>query len=393
MADALPVDDDQPVDAPTVDVDDALPEPEELIESIRASDLPLAFKCPGSVRKTKTPAKEHYVEADLGSAVHEAGRPLVEGQGIDFPGLTQIAIRYGVEEKQLRIMVALMIQLWGKVRDYFPEAVTEVAVSYEILPGVWLTGHIDIISITEFLARVGDWKTGRVDSDYLHQMSAYAVLVFLTEPHIKEVAFALLWVRDREVEWQRYTRADGQAWLDRLKEQVIDWNGTYKPGPHCIHCRRSHDCAAANALARRDARAILDTEGEVDLTALAPDQQIALYRVAKAVEGYATRILKTFRTQVEVRGDIVGSEDRMTLIDEDRRHANVAKVLPLLKDQGFTLEDVHDVMELSLGDIEKKIAAKAPYRKGAEHIRQFRAALEKAEAVTNKPIRKLTLRR
>jgi hypothetical protein len=49
----------------------------------------------------------------------------------------------------------------------------------------------------------------------------------------------VLWLRDQSIENYTMSRADARSWLAELLATVVDWNGVYRPGPHCAHCPRS----------------------------------------------------------------------------------------------------------------------------------------------------------
>lgn len=366
----------------------------QLPSVIRASSVPLAMLCPGSIRVPKLAVKERVAEADLGTAAHEMLRPLAEGGGVDWDSLPAVAITYGVDENDLRVLVVLGVQLWQRIKDQFPSAVTEVELEAEIAPGIRLKGHIDILSSVLRSAAIGDWKTGRLDGDHRHQLMAYAVLVLLDDRNIEETHLRILWVREREVEPYRFTRAHVQPWLERLQKHVLDWDGVLRPGAHCYHCPRALECEAANALARRDAAAILNVPEHVDFDALTADEQIALFQAHKAVGAMCERLKDDQKARIEAHGDVVGTEQRLTLLDRGRRTVDMSKVIPILREHfSFNPEEELRALSGGLSEIETMVAAKAGRGKGAAAVRRLNDLLDLEGAIGIREFKQLSIRR
>jgi RecB family exonuclease len=128
---------------------------------LRASSLPLAFRCPGSLRPSKIQIHETSEASELGTAAHEALRALAERGSIDWDALPELTERYAVSLDELRMLCGAATKLWPAIRESFPNAITEQELRAEILEGVTLTGHVDLYSVTGTVARAGDWKTGR----------------------------------------------------------------------------------------------------------------------------------------------------------------------------------------------------------------------------------------
>ena len=112
---------------------------------LRCSGLPLAFRCPGSVRQANLPINETGEAADLGTAAHELLAQLVETDKIPWDALPAVAKRYQVDEEELRVLMHCGAQLWNAVKASCPDALTEVELTHHLGP-VKLTGHADIYS-------------------------------------------------------------------------------------------------------------------------------------------------------------------------------------------------------------------------------------------------------
>jgi hypothetical protein len=361
---------------------------------IRASAAPLAFLCPGSVRAGDVEIRERSEPADLGSAAHEALRPLAEVGAVDWGELPSVAAHWGVDEIELRVVVAGALKLWPHVAESFARAMTEVPFRHDAER--WsLSGHVDLLANGEESARLADWKTGRKDHDYSHQMRAYGVLALLDDPRLQEVTVTILWTRDGEIENYTLRRADVKRWIHELEASVVDWDGTYHPGPHCRHCPRSHECSAANALARRDMASLLDTGLADALTVarLSPGEQVELFRKAAMAVAIGERVRAAIRTHVELHGEIATDATRLTLETEERREIDTLKAWPVLERAGFGDAEFAQTVAVRISRVESLVAKRAGFGKGASAVRALNGELDEAGAVRPKEVRKLVEKR
>lgn len=368
-----------------------------VLDEIRASALPLAMLCPASARTADVPIREESGPANLGTGCHEALRPLAEGRPVPWDGLPEIAKRHGVALDDLRVLVALAAKLWPSVAASFPDALSEVALRAEIAPGVWLTGHVDLLAIQGPAARAGDWKTGRLDYDYSHQMRAYSALVLLDDESLEEATTTALWLREGDAETYTLTRATLPAWVASVVARVVEWDGVFHPGAHCAHCPRSHECEAANALVRRDIAAIADkslvARVESELALMAPAEIAETLAKAKLVQGYAQRVVDAIRDHVKAHGDVVAPGVRLTMEDEERRSLDTAKAWPVLEAVGFRDDDFAACVDIRVSKAEKRLAEKAGKGNGAAAIRDLANRLADADAVEIKTTQKLVVKR
>lgn len=363
---------------------------------LRCSSLPLAFRCPGSVRKGTIAINDTSDAAELGTAAHEGLATLANTGRVDWDAVPKLARGHGFNEGELRGLLASSAKLWALVKDSFPHPMTEVPLSYEG-KGFVLTGHLDVLGRDETTAHVADWKGGRLDSDYREQLLGYAALALLDYyTHLQSATASVLWVREGDVESYSLARADIPAWEDRLVKDVVEWDGTFRPGPHCAHCRRNHECAAANALVRRDVAAIADAdliarvEDEDALALMSPDQMVEILSKADIVAKYADRVRGAIRAHVIRNGDVVGCGKRLTLQHEERRHLDVVKAWPVLEER---LDDVSEVVAVSLTKASEIVAKAAGKGNGAKAVRELVAALEAAQAIETSQTTKLVVRR
>jgi hypothetical protein len=366
--------------------------------NLRCSALPLARRCPGSIRQSALRMNASHPSADDGTAAHAALRSLPRTNSIDWEAIPEIASQHGADLKETRMLVALGARLWNKVRDSFQGALTEVEMQHEVAPGVFLTGHADLLAISSRAMRVGDWKTGRKDADHSEQFKGYAVMALLATEDVDEATGTGLWVREGEIENYTLDRAAALRWRNELVKNVVEWDGVYHPGGHCaLYCPRSHECEAANALARRDVAVIADksllARVETELAQMTDAEKVAVFQKADLVAKFAERVRAAVKSYVEEHGDIVANGVRLTVVEENRREVDPLLAWSVLEQLGFTDEDFAKSMTLGVSKLEKVVAEKAGKGNGARAVRELGELLSKANAVGTKKITKLQEKR
>jgi hypothetical protein len=360
---------------------------------LRASAMPEAFLCPGSVRPPELAVTDAGEPARVGSATHEALEQLVEGGEVPWADLPAIATRWAIDVEELRMLCAIAQKLWKQVGSRFPNALTEVHLTHEIEPGLVLSGHLDLLATVGRRAEIGDWKTGRKDSNYRHQMMGYGTLALADDRDLDEVRGTVLWIRDQEIEPYTITRADAAAWLTQLRQRVIDWDGTYYPGEHCGFCRRFHECHAANALVRRDTAIILDVDVAGGLANMSAEQIVSLYRKASLVESTADRVRKAIKAHVVANGNVVSPDGVLTLQTEERRKLVPLAAWPVLEANGFGDEDFAACVGLRVSKVEEVVAKRAGRGAGAGAVRALGEELQAADAIAVNEVKKLVVKR
>jgi hypothetical protein len=263
-----------------------------------------------------------------------------------------------------------------------------------------LTGHVDGISIQGRVARILDHKTGRKDSDYRQQALGYCALALLENADLEESTCTVLWIRDLEVEEHRMTRAELEPWIRTLLQQVVDWDGVWRPGPHCDHCKRMHDCPARNARMRADIAIVTDRnlvghieDGET-LATWTNEAKIDLVEKARVASKLIERVLDALKADVITNGgEISDGKRRLTIVTEPRRYLDPIKAFPVLAQAGFTDEDMAAVIEMTAAKAENVVAERAPKGKAAAAKRELTKALEAAGAVQVREIQKMIQRR
>jgi hypothetical protein len=249
---------------------------------------------------------------------------------------------------------------------------------------------------------VGDWKLGRLDSNYREQLIGYAVLTLLTHPELTAATAGVLWVREHEYEHYALSRPGLDEWRARFTAEIVNWDGVFRPGSHCQYCPRSHECPAANALARRDLAIIADkdlpghledAETIAELVRKDPDRAVALVEKARALVKQAERVVDAIKAEVLRSGDVEGEAKRLTLLRTEKRHLDVLQAFPVLESESFDDSDLAEVISISVSKAETLIAKRAGKGSGAQAVREFQDKLAKAGAIHTSTSTSLVVRR
>lgn len=361
--------------------------------------MPTAFKCPGSVRPCLVEVEAVGEAAETGTAAHACFEQLPRNGAIDWDSIDRICDELEGDSEEVRFLCIKAERMWATLKNHFPSALTEVHTRYD-LPSLnveWLrlSGHIDLFTLTGTWARILDWKTGRLDANYSHQMKAYMAMILEEFPHLEGATATIVWVRTEDVENYTMTRAEAREWLAKFRTMIVDWDGVYHTGDHCGHCRRAHECDAGNELARTYVSAIADV-GLHDINAaiatMEPDAAIALYHRAKMVRDIAEKALDALKIRAHA-GEIRGTETRLEMQKENRRAVDIVLAWPVLEGLGFTPEDYARVMKMSISKCEQVMADRAPRGEGKAARARVAKLLQQAGAISNNEQFKLIERR
>lgn len=281
-------------------------------------------------------------------------------------------------------------KMWRDLSPSFPSPRCEVPLQAD-LDGWGLTGHPDVLSVVD--ARVLDWKSGRKDAAYEHQMRAYAVLVMDAYPDVTEVVSTIAWLRTLEIETYRTTISDAAEWVLEMGERLRHTD-TYRPGPQCMWCPRAHECPGRSALARRAIADIIGQEAPSEaLTRMPAGQIVELHRRAKLAAKASADVIAAIKAHVIDAGDVVADGERLTIETESRRKLDTAKAWAALQDAIPDDDDLLRCMVPSLSKINTVVAKAAGKGKGARAVRALDARLREAGAITETESKSLTSKR
>lgn len=378
------------------------------IQTLRCSSLPLAFACPASLRGEGVAIDPVNPEAALGSAAHEAMRQIVQGGLDEPPPITPIAQRFGVDPDELMDLVWSGVRMVRQLRAkrWIPEsAACELSLT-DVVRGVQLSGHLDVYCILDAkTAIVIDWKTGRKDTDYYHQLAGYAWLAHGFAPQMENTLCLIGWLRTGEVETYGFTPATLQEFRTRIGAEVIEWDGTYHPGAHCGGCPRMAGCPARTALIQATARELSQdeaTSGATDgLMQRLADPATRDAAAPVAIElfqrvGLLEKAAETFKAQLKATLESTGplSDGRLELHAESshRQHLKTAEAWAVLKkwaDPAALMEAV-TISKTRALDAVAKAADRGSKGQLKEHVLD---QLEKADAIETRTHTQLRLRR
>ena len=350
---------------------------------LRASRMPLAFLCPGSIRIPELRVNERSEAADMGTACHAAMRPVVEGLGVQWDALPA--------DDEMRMLVAMGAQLWERVAESFPAAFTEVSMSIELPPHA-LTGTADVVSFAGDTARILDWKFGRKDSDYREQMRAYCGLVLERNPSLGAATATIAWVREQSIESLTMTRGDVDGWWQDIQQIVVFWDGTHHPGPQCTYCPRGHECPARSVLVKRSIADVLGADMPAGLAQMTAEQIVDLHRKVALMTRSAKAVHDAIKTHVQEHGPVCADGMRLAIERTAKRRLKTLEAFPVLT---AVLDDAQmaDCTTISISKVESAVAKVAGRGKGKAAIAVLRDQLDEAGAVVTNEVETLTLTR
>jgi uncharacterized protein DUF2800 len=370
---------------------------------VRASSMPAAFTCAGSIRAPDIEVDPVNEAATEGTAAHEVMRFIAEGdlQNLDTIDISGIAQRYGVDPDGLRIHGWNGLFMWKHIRAAYIGGAGEINLE-AVIAGVRVSGHIDLFTRVGDIAHGADWKFGRLDHNYYHQVAAYMVLILLKYPELHEVLFSICWMRDKDIETYRMTRDGMAAWIASFEAEVVQWNErVFRPGGHCRHCRRSASCPALAAVARRDVEILSEDPSIAErikngLGDLKPAELVSLYRRAKAVEAFAKSLQDGVKDYVDRTGQPLqdGEGGELRFVDTDgSRVIDPQTAWPVLQAK-LSEDELANAIKISVSKVEAAVADRANAaavaagkkpRKGAEAKRDLNVALEAVHAIRRVP--------
>jgi len=370
----------------------------------RCSSLPLALICPGSVHPEDGEVRVDPVNAaaDVGTAVHYGLKQLAEGYCADESLESTLERFPAVDVDELRQLFWAGVRMWREISEWMPTPCTEVALDFG-----HLTGHVDADQVVCRRIDVLDWKSGRKDIDYHHQGFGYAWLEFQDVSDcsvisgwsgsggsicpVDEVCVHFAWLRTGELESYTVSRKRAEEWYrDEVEAKLVNWDGVYHPGDHCVHCDRNHACPAQTALVRRDV-AMFHDGPEHDLQTMDGPTFAEMHRKLKGLVSRAEVALKAMRAEVSRRGGDIDAGDGSHIFlakEPGQRKVDTWSAWPILS-QHLTDKELAGAVRVSMADVDKAVAAKAGKGKAAAAKRALAEELENAGALSQPTIEKL----
>ena len=344
---------------------------------LRCSSLPLAMRCPGSVHNDGGVLIDDWNDAaEDGTDIHRLLATNPEG---DAPKALVAEL-----SEEARILYYIGAKMWREhISAWMPGSEAEV----ELIDGgsASLSGHIDRLSLrlSEMTAVVLDYKTGRKDSDYKAQGFGYALLVLDRYPELQSVTVHFAWIRTQELESYTVTRDRADAWQAELCE-VYEWDGVFRPGDHCTHCRRHAACPAHQAMNRQSLALV--TGQTIDLASMPNPELATLYRRLLPLASQIESLKEAIKAEGKARGGIDDGEGRVLHYKQSNgpREVDALKAWGVLTNR-LTDEELAPCLKVRIGDVEAAVAEKAGKGKGAAAKRELEEALKAAGAIKQEP--------
>lgn len=118
-------------------------------------------------------------------------------------------------------------------------------------PNAWFRSKLDILILGTTEAIVGDWKTGKRNTDTF-QMEVFAAQVFKHYPYIDRVTTSLIWLKSMQMDTAIYYRTQhNELWagvmnkIRRIHQSLEHDNWQARPSGLCNYCPAKHDCEYA----------------------------------------------------------------------------------------------------------------------------------------------------
>ena len=233
--------------------------------TVRASSMPLAMVCPGSVRGGLGVAVDPYHPAsETGVCAHEVFRQIADEELDDLPdSFEQTCSSYSVSADDLRPMMHTVLRCWQSIRSEYPNSIGEQQMSAQIVPGLTVTGRPDRYSLVKdgntTIIRVFDLKSGFLDTDAQNQIRTYWALVWSTVDGPVKFQADLCRPRLDAHDQMAWSEATMLKWLGRVRDEVYQWDSVYRPGSHCYRCPLALACEARDKMMAGMAKDIAST--------------------------------------------------------------------------------------------------------------------------------------
>ena len=350
---------------------------------VRASSIPLAAKCAASLTPPALRIEGDREAADLGTATHAVLTDRISGIGLTAD-LGTIAEIYEVDHAELSKLVAWGWQAWQQFAPYFPEPQVEREFSHG-----WLTGHVDVFARDAGQVRIADFKTGRLDPDAEAQVKAYAWLALQEYPECSSAYTAIIRVRDHLAYGKVYGREELEEWSDHLEQRLEEEQEVYRPGDHCRHCPRAHECPALREVLGAAACSLLAV---VDMEGVGQQEKAALYQEAKLLQKTVDQVLSLLKTDVATHGAIPLDNGReLAIVPQEQRKIDFSCGEEILRE--CLGERLGEALTVGKGKAEEIVRSNAGRGQKGKAVVEMMDRLSAAGAVTVHMVERLEVRR
>ena len=364
--------------------------PVETTITTRCSALPLAWQCPSSQETAlgEVVINESNEASEAGNAVHRWAAAAYK-QGIELD-IAALAREHGCDEQELSMLCAQVRRALKELGRYLDATdaplMVEVPLSVDIGDGITLVGTGDLVGRSRRTGLVLDYKSGRVESSYEHQLRGYALAAAEVLGEVDEIVMIVAWLRQGVWDVEKLSVAHLKDWATELRRRFRNGSGNFNPGGHCAYCKRRTDCPGRLALVRSSiadltVAGVPVIEWTAETRAGLGPQIGEMYGKAKLIEKAAQDFRDTLRADIEAHGALsIGGGRQLALTTVNRRTLDTAKAREVLS-QWLPHGEIDEATTISLSHAEQLAVAKAEKGKGAQTKRDITAALEASGAL------------
>ena len=361
------------------------------IRTFRGSAAPLNMACPGSAHPEPDEILLDNLNsaATVGTVAHKLAEPIVLTGRVPN-NWQEICRSYGLDKAQTQDVQSLMWAakaFWDAQGAAFPHPKVEARFRREMsVPSgkdFWLTAHVDVLDIVDYTGMELDWKSTRLDINYVDQMLSYAWQLCLDKPELTQVTTGIVFLRDRTANIQTWSVPQIEDWAERFITRVVEWDGrSYTPGAHCGYCRRFATCPALREM----------NQGSIEQLGLIPLQNeylpvspvtVDMYLRVKALSTIIDRFKEMVNATVEqAGGELAGTNgQRLVLIPRSKDNINAALAWPIISPV-LTRDELADCTTIKKTGMLALIAAHAPRGQKGKSKTAIMDKLNTAGAVT-----------
>lgn len=355
---------------------------------IRCSALPRILSCPASVEAPEIPIDTTTPAATIGTAFHEAIADHIANKSFD--GIEYYAHKYDLAPDQTEELSDLFYngrKMWDNtiMPQLLPGSVkVEERQTWE-MPGspiVELSGQYDAIAQTadQQASVIIDWKTGRGEYAYKHQLVGYALLLRMAYGDLmpQKIVGVVAYPRTRKYEQFSIDREDLNICMKRIFKIRDTERRPFAPFiDNCRYCPRAMECPAC---LQETQNAVAVFDGNVG--SLTTSERLAAaynqYCIAKAaIEKFGDNLRKWIQTYGPL--PLENGEQLELKATERQTIMLTAESAASLTAKGIDLYGLG--ISIPKTDLMAQVAAQAGKGKGAAAKRDMMAELTDCGAV------------
>jgi len=335
------------------------------IMEIHCSTLPRVMRCPASAYPPAVRIERGSVAAQIGVAVHEA---LATYVGTRAHTINEVCETHSVPTD------AAASLYWSGVHMYdeFAEGLRVLAVESSF--GIPLSSEHTLCGTADLIAEeldaevptiiVWDWKTGRVQRDYLDQFRGYALHALHFWPEAENFKLVTAWCRDAVVESAEILAEDIMSWRGKLIAQLAKGEVFAASPEACEFCPRAHECPALRAEAQAGASALIPL---TDAGALMPAEIARLKPKRDMLQKVLRQYDDALKAACAAHGPLAIGNGREVYLSESTRQAilfdearsTLREHFDVATDDAL-VEHIAGALSLSKGELLRIVAREAP---------------------------------